>query len=61
MNSIAVGVQAPRIKRSSNFVKPAPLPFNIPMIIIITYAINAFQGGGKMKREKKFVVRSEVA
>lgn len=38
INSIAVGVQAPRINRSNNFVNPAPLPFNVPMIIMITYA-----------------------
>lgn len=38
INSIAVGVQAPRINRSINFVKPAPLPFNVPIIIIIIYA-----------------------
>lgn len=26
MNSIAVGVHTPRIRRSNNFVNPAPLP-----------------------------------
>lgn len=38
INSIAVGVQAPRINRSSNFVNPAPFPFNVPIMIMITYA-----------------------
>uniref|UniRef100_A0A1A9WFD5 Uncharacterized protein n=1 Tax=Glossina brevipalpis TaxID=37001 RepID=A0A1A9WFD5_9MUSC len=38
MNSMAVGVQAPRIKRSNNLVKPAPLPFMVPIIIIIIQA-----------------------
>lgn len=38
MNSMAVGVHAPRINRSINLVKPAPLPFNVPMMIMTMYA-----------------------
>ena len=38
INSMAVGVHTPLISLSINLVNPAPLPFNVPISIIIIYA-----------------------
>lgn len=38
MNSIAVGVHAPRMSRSISLVKPAPLPLSVPIMIMIIQA-----------------------
>jgi len=37
MNSIAVGVHTPRMRRSNNFVNPAPLPAQMPQSYIYIY------------------------